>query len=87
MEQLTLINGRFSQQEAENLLTDLIRTKISFHQRKISTVHHSEEEIKHSEARIKELEESLRNMLTLVKQDPDAMIDIEADIKISKSNG
>ena len=82
MNQLTLINGRYSKAEAERLVNDLIKTKTTFHQARIKTVHESEEEIKHSEKRIKELEKSLRHALAEIKDAPGSTVDIEADIRV-----
>ena len=63
----TLLNGRYTAGETEQLLKQLVKVKTDFHLHKIDTVHHSEEDIKHSEKRIKELEEELRRALALVR--------------------
>jgi hypothetical protein len=86
MTELKLIDGRFSSQDAEKLLTDLVSAKIAFHQRKISLLHHSEENIKQSEKRIKELEKNLRNMVAIIKSAPNGLIDIDAHIDINIVN-
>mgnify|MGYP000978804065 CR=1 FL=1 len=66
--EFTLVSGRFSSTESEQLLTNLVKVKTDFHIAKIDTVHHSEEDIKHSEKRIKELEDHLRKALETIRQ-------------------
>ncbi len=63
-----LLNGRYTRQEAEQLLTKLYKVKTDFHMAKIDTISQSEEDIKHSEKRIKELEDELRHIKSLLKQ-------------------
>lgn len=53
-----LINGGFSQEEAYQLLAELVAVKIKFHQTKISATD-NEEDIKMREGRIKGLQERL----------------------------
>jgi len=60
--EISLLNGRFSAQEAIVLLSGLVKVKTDFHLEKIDKIQHSEEEIKHSEKRIRELEEQLREV-------------------------
>ena len=62
MTETKLIQGTFSQEDAQSLLTELTKTKIAFHERKI-TVHESEEDIKHSEKKIIQLGNNLRKMI------------------------
>lgn len=57
--EIQLINGRFSVQEAERLLTSIVKAKIAFHEDKIRTIHETEEDIKHSEKRIIQLQNTL----------------------------
>lgn len=85
MTETKLIQGTFSQEEAQNLLTELTRTKIAFHERKI-TVHESEEDIKHSEKKIIQLGNNLRRMLDEIKSRPGSMVDIQAAILIKMAN-
>lgn len=55
MIQLNLINGSFSQQEAIDLLSQMVKTKISFHENKIANSQ-NEEDIKMREQRIKQIQ-------------------------------
>lgn len=85
MTETRLIQGTFSQEDAQVLLTELTKTKIAFHERKI-TVHESEEDIKHSEKKIIQLGDNLRNMLDEMKSKPGSMVDIQAEIMIIIAN-
>jgi len=53
---LTLIKGSFTSAEALDILTQLVRVKIKFHENKIEKSH-SEEDIKMREQRIKQLQQ------------------------------
>ena len=85
MTETKLIQGTFSQEDAQSLLTELTRTKIAFHERKI-TVNESEEDIKHSEKKIIKLGDNLRKMLDEIKSRPGSMVDIQAEILIRITN-
>jgi len=85
MSQLNLIHGTFSQQDAQHLLTELIKTKIAFHEHKIRTVHESEEDIKHSEQKIIQLSQNLRNIISELKSQPHSNVNLEATITINRS--
>ena len=85
MTETKLIQGTFSQEDAQSLLTELTKTKIAFHERKI-TVHESEEDIKHSEKKIIQLGNNLRKMLDEIKLRPGSMVDIQAEILIKMAN-
>jgi len=65
------------------LITEIMRAKILFHENRINTTDHSEEDIKHSEKRIKELSGSLREMTTLIRNADSSRFDIEAGIKLT----
>ena len=65
--EIKLIDGRFTIDEAEKLLTAIFQTKIAFHEQKIRTIHHTEEDIKQSEKRIMQLEENLREAIRKMK--------------------
>ncbi|RYD55637.1 MAG: hypothetical protein EOP56_15070 [Sphingobacteriales bacterium] len=54
--EFTLVNGRFTAEEAQTLLANLVKVKTDFHLSKIDVVNQSEEDIKHSEKRIKDIE-------------------------------
>lgn len=62
-----LVSGRFTTDEADLLLTKLVRVKTDFHLERIDTVNDSEEDMKRSEKRIKDLEEELRKSLAIIK--------------------
>lgn len=55
---IQLINGQFSASDLLELISQLIHTKIKYHEDKIS-IKDSEEEIKHREEKIKKLQKEL----------------------------
>ncbi len=65
--ELKLLSGTFTSDEAEQLLTSLIKVKTDFHSDKIDTKVDNEEDIKASEKRIVELEHLLRQALELIR--------------------
>ena len=67
------------------MLTELTKTKIAFHERKI-TVYESEEVIKHSEKMIIQLGNNLRKIIDEIKSRPGSMVDIQAEILIRMAN-
>ncbi|NDC77979.1 MAG: hypothetical protein EBZ67_08930 [Chitinophagia bacterium] len=56
---LKIIDGVFSQQEAIDILTEMVRLKIRFHERHIENASQIED-ISHREARIRELQSELQ---------------------------
>jgi hypothetical protein len=58
---IELINGSFSREDTVELLTDLISTKIKFHERKIS-LSDQLEDIQFREKKIKKLSEILKDL-------------------------
>ena len=62
---LQLINGRFSSDEAINILTKMVQVKIKFHEDKIHS-HFNEEDIKMQEKRIKQLQKELFEIKNLI---------------------
>lgn len=81
--EIQLISGRFSLQDAENLLTAIVKVKIAFHEEKIRTIHHSEEDIKHSEKRIIQLQNSLRDAIKKLRDKGQEFTDVNAFIEIN----
>jgi hypothetical protein len=73
---LTLLDGHYRPEDARTLITELLRVKIAFHQRRIEA-HKTEEDIKHSEKRIRELEASLQAALRELR-DATGWIDMRA---------
>ncbi len=57
-----LLNGRYTVEEAEQLLSELYNVKTNFHIAKIDTVNLAEEDIEHSERRIRELDAEIRRI-------------------------
>ena len=80
---MQLIKGTFSNEDAQLLLTEMVKTKIAFHERKIRTVHLEEEDIKHSEKKIIRLNENLRDLISAIKANPGSRVNIDADINLS----
>lgn len=58
---IQLIKGSFSSSDATELITELIKVKIKFHENKISNTH-NEEDIKMRESRIKQLQNDLHEV-------------------------
>jgi hypothetical protein len=56
---LKILDGVFSKQEAIDILTEMVRLKIRFHERRIETSSQIED-ISHREARIRELQHELQ---------------------------
>ncbi|MDE3251493.1 MAG: hypothetical protein KGO92_01730 [Bacteroidota bacterium] len=79
---IELINGRFSIAEAEQLLSAIVKVKISFHEEKIRTIHQTEEDIKHSEKRIVQLQEKLRVAIQKLKENHQPFTRIQAHIEV-----
>lgn len=81
--EIQLINGRFSVEEAEQLLTDIVKVKIAFHEKKIITKDITEEDIEHSERRILHLERTLRNAIEKLKESNQKETNIQAHIEVN----
>jgi hypothetical protein len=65
--QLELIKGQFSGSEALEILTQMIRVKLKFHESKI-VPDSSEEDIKYRESRLKYLQNELATIRTALLQ-------------------
>jgi hypothetical protein len=63
----TLLAGRFSAPDAEQLLDQLFKTKIAFHTARIDTANMSEEDIRHSEKKILALEDELKKIINSLR--------------------
>ena len=63
---IKLIEGTFNSQEAVDLITALIQTKIKFHENRISI--ENEEDIKMREKKIKRLQNSLHDFRNELNQ-------------------
>lgn len=79
-----LINGRFSSNEAELLISELAQAKIQHHMRRIAWHDYAEEDIKALEVRIREIETDLRETIQLIKTTagPEGSVDIEGVIRM-----
>ena len=58
---IQLIQGGFSPEDAVDLISQMIQTKIKFHEGKIAR-HGSEEDIKYRESKIKRLQQELNDL-------------------------
>ncbi|HVX25144.1 MAG TPA: hypothetical protein VHB70_02285 [Parafilimonas sp.] len=79
---IQLLQGRFSKQDALDLIAQMIQTKISFHEKKIE-LSHNEEDIKMRESRIKQLQNSLADVRRQLNGSDEA-ISLHAQIEISQ---
>lgn len=86
METIKLINGKFTPEEAKEILLDLIAKKINFHNLKnfSSEVCYSQPDAE-SRKRIKELQEAKAQVLTLVREakEEQSHLVIESTIRIA----
>lgn len=79
---ISILEGRYSAEDAAQLLTGFVKVKTDFHEAKIKTVHHEEEDIKHSENRIKELNNQLREALKELRSGCYNQIDLHGAISV-----
>ncbi len=77
---LQLIHGKFSAQDAVNILTQLTNVKIKFHEDKIASTD-GEESIKMREKRIKDLQKDLNAARDFILGNGDA-ITLESTIQL-----
>lgn len=69
MKNIQLFDGSFEQQEALDLLTQMVQVKIRYHENKISSLS-NEEDIKMRENRIKLLQKELFEARTFIEKQP-----------------
>jgi predicted nucleic acid-binding Zn-ribbon protein len=81
--EIKLIDGIFTIEEAEMLLTAIFKTKIAFHEQKIKTIHDSEEDIEHSEKRIIQLEQTLRDAIRKMREKGQTHTSLNAHIEVN----
>lgn len=82
---IQLINGQFTANETNDLISQLVQVKIKFLENKINSLQH-EEDIKSKETKIVSLQNTLsnlRNQINLEKLD----VKIKSDIEINFSDG
>ena len=77
---INLINGIFTPKDTIDLITQLINTKISYHERKISSTN-NEEDIKFREQKIIQLQNSLKELRTL-NENKETNFELDCVIKI-----
>ncbi len=77
---INLINGIFPPKDTIDLITQLINTKISYHERKISSTN-NEEDIKFREQKIIQLQNSLKELRTL-NENKETNFELDCVIKI-----
>jgi hypothetical protein len=78
---IQLIKGRFSKDDALELLSQLVLTKIKFHEGKIQKSH-SEEDIKMRERRIKQLQHDFHETKVAIMK-RNGSCELDAEIKIN----
>lgn len=79
---IQLINGHFSAPEALDILTQLVHTKVRFHENQISQSD-NEEDIKTRENRIKNLQRELFEARQYLEKVKTGGINLHADIAVS----
>jgi vacuolar-type H+-ATPase subunit I/STV1 len=78
--QLQLIQGQFAPQDALNILTEMIRVKISYHEQKIADGA-MEEDIHMRERRISELQNELHEVRRQLKQS-NSLVSLDAAVDL-----
>lgn len=81
--EIQLLSGVFTINEAENLLTEIIKVKIAFHEAKINTIQMSEEDIKYSEGKIIKLQETLKVAIEKLKANGQTHTTLNAHIDVN----
>jgi len=81
---LPLIDGNFSQRDAEAIISNMIQLKIKFHERKIEEDNLQEEDIKMREKRIIELQNNLKQFNELIKKNSTTRLHIFAEAVIDE---
>lgn len=76
-----LIHGRFTPQEAIDIITKMVHVKIKFHEDKI-TASSNEEDVKMREKRIKQLQKELYELRVLINTKKQA-VTIEGPVEIN----
>lgn len=77
--EVQLLKGRFSAQDAEELLTQLVHVKIRYHEARIAQ-EDNEEDIKMREKRIIELQQSLYEARQRIRRQDS--LDMEGTVKL-----
>ncbi len=80
MTEIKLIDGRFTADEAEQLIREFVNVKIKFHEAKMSHRSENEEDLKHSEKRIHELQRDLRTAVGSIKSASGERFDLHVNI-------
>lgn len=75
---ISLLKGRFTAEDAEELISTMIQIKIRYHEKKI-LAGDNEEDVKMRERRIRELQNDLYEVRKYISQDPKS-IDLMAEI-------
>ena len=81
MESLSLIQGKFSANEAVDIISNMVQVKIKFHENKITNTS-NEEDIKMQEARIKELQNDFAELKKSISSTA-GLIDIKAVVTVA----
>jgi hypothetical protein len=81
---INLLKGSFLAKDLENIITEMVQVKIKYHEEKIKTTD-EEETIKMRENRIIKLQNSLNDLRAFIKINPDAMINADSEITITKN--
>jgi len=80
MENLSLIQGKFTASEAVDIISNLVQVKIKFHENKITNTS-NEEDIKGQETRIKELQNGLSEIKKFISNKGE-LIELKSVINI-----
>lgn len=80
---INLLKGSFLAKDLEKIITEMIQVKIKYHEEKIKSSD-EEETIKMRENRIIKLQNNLKEVRAFIKSNPEAIINADAEIEISK---
>lgn len=81
--QILLIDGTFTLPEAEELLSEIFKVKIRFHENRIQTIRDTEEDIERSERRIIGLQNDLGKAIARIKNSGKDRITLYAELEVN----
>ncbi len=85
--QIVLIDGMFTLPEAEELLSEIFKVKIRFHENRIQAIRDSMEDVDRSEKKIIALQDRLSNAIAKVRAEGKERISLYAEIDVSTAKG
>lgn len=81
--EIKLIEGVFTIEEAEALLTAIFKTKIAFHEHRIKAIREAKADTLHSEKKIRELENTLSDAIKKIRKKGQTHTSLNAHIEVN----